>query len=155
MIRSGGGVGVLTFLALVVAAVLAAVPDDASAATPRQNIASPSTSAKMICNREGQKDIAAALGGVRPSAVTTPRWSEQAYSCSYRYASGTVSLSVKELGTKAATVSYVSSLGRIAGRRADKLPLGQGAFWTTNGSVVVRKDTKVLFVDISRLNGAV
>ena len=73
------------------------------------------------------------------------------YSCRYVYANGAIALSVKELGTKAATVSYVSSLGRIAGRRADKLPLGQGAFWTTNGSVVVRKDTKVLLVDAANL----
>jgi hypothetical protein len=130
-------------------AVLVAVP--AGAAAPAAAIA-PSKSAKMICSGEAQKDIAAALGGVRPTAVSTPTWTGDVYACSYLYTSGAVALSVKELGTKQATSSYVAALARVLGRRADKLPLGQGAFWTTNGSVVVRKDTKVLLVDTSHLN---
>src|SRR5207248_4451842 len=102
---------------------------------------------------EGQKDIAANLGGVKPAVVTAPTWSGDVYSCTYTYSSGAVALSVKELSTKRATTSYVTALRRFLGRRADKLPLGQGAFWTTNGSVVVRKDTKVLLVDTSHLTG--
>jgi hypothetical protein len=107
----------------------------------------------MICSAEGQKDIAANLGGVKPAVVTAPTWSGDVYSCTYAYASGGVGLSVKELASKWATTNYVTALARVLGRRGTKLPLGQGAFWTTNGSVVVRRDTKVLLVDASHLTG--
>ncbi len=82
-----------------------------------------------------------------------PTWNGQIYSCTYTYPNGAVSLSVKELGTKSATTAYPASLAHTLGRRTNKLTLGQGAFSTANGSVVVRKDTKVLLVDISRLTG--
>ena len=136
------------FVAAALAAVLVGVP---AGATARATAVVPSSSAKMICSSEGQKDIAANLGGVKPAVVTAPTWSGDVYSCTYAYTSGTIALSVKELGTRRATTSYVATLARVLGRRADKLPLGQGAFWTTNGSVVVRKDTKVLLVDTSHL----
>ena len=106
----------------------------------------------MICNREGQDDIAASLG-LKPTTVSPATWSGHVYSCSYRYPNGAVSLSVKELATKSATTAYFTSFAQVLGRRSNQLTLGQGAFSTTNGSVVVRKDTKVLFVDISRLTG--
>jgi hypothetical protein len=145
---------VRTFVvAAVFAGALLGVPAAASA-TAHTAATAPSKSAKMICSREAQNDIAASLGGVKPAVVTAPTWSHQVYSCSYLYPSGAVALSVKELGTKHATSSYVKSLADALGRRPDKLPLGQGAFWTTNGSVVVRKDTKVLLVDTSHLTSA-
>ena len=37
------------------------------------------------------------------------------------------------------------------GRRPDAVSFGEGAFITTNGSVIVRKDFKVLDVDVSKL----
>ena len=37
------------------------------------------------------------------------------------------------------------------GKKRDLQGLGQGAFQTTDGSIVVRKDWKVLLVDISGL----
>jgi hypothetical protein len=37
------------------------------------------------------------------------------------------------------------------GRRPEVVSFGQGAFITTNGSVIVRKDYKVLDVDVSQL----
>jgi hypothetical protein len=138
------------FVAAALVVVVVGVPVGASATASTAAVA-PSRSAKMICSREAQKDIAVTLGGVKPTVVTQPTWSAQVYSCTYMYTSGAVALSVKELGTKRATTSYVTSLARVLGRRPDKLPLGQGAFWTTNGSVVVRKDTKVLLVDTSHL----
>jgi hypothetical protein len=140
----------LVVMAVAFASVLfaAGVPGQASA-TARS--AAPSKSAKMICSAEGENDIAAALGEVKPALVTPPTWSGGVYSCTYLYSSGPVALSVKELATRRATTDYMGSLARVLGRRAEKLPLGQGAFWTTNGSVAVRKDTKVLFVDTSHL----
>jgi hypothetical protein len=141
----------LTFVAMVLAGALVGIPAVAFA-TARAPQMQPSKSATMICSDEGQKDIAAALGGTKPVSVTTPTWSDnRIYSCTYVYPSGAVTLSVKELPTKSATKSYFASLSQSLGRQGTKLPLGQAAFRTTNGSVVVRKDTKVLLVDVSRL----
>src|SRR5438552_1649047 len=48
----------------VLAAVLVGVPAGASA-TAHPAAVAPSRSAKMICSGEGQKDVAAALGGAK------------------------------------------------------------------------------------------
>ena len=140
----------LAVTAAVLVGILTAVPSVASA-SPRATLQSPSKSAKMICSREGQKDIAISLGGAKPTIVTASTWRDHVYSCTYMYPSGPVSLSVKELGTHSATNIYVAALAQALGRRSDRLPLGQAAFWTTTGSVIVRKDTKVLLVDTSHL----
>ena len=109
-----------------------------------------STSAKMVCAPEAQQDIAESLG-VTQTQVTSPRWVDRVYSCNYVYPDGEISLTVKELRDASATLSYFKQLGSRLGQRADALALGDGAFITTDGSVVVRKDYKVLEVDISHL----
>ncbi len=110
----------------------------------------PSEPAKMICEKEAREDIAASLG-VEPTRVSTPTWNEQVYSCQYVYADGVISLSVKELADAGATTGYFEQLAKDLGRRPEDIELGQGAFATTNGSVVVRKDFMVLDVDVSAL----
>ena len=75
------------------------------------------------------------------------------YSCQYVYPSGVVSLSVKELKDASATKRYFEKLGNALGRRPGKLALGGGGFTAMDGSVVVRKDFKVLDVDVSKLSG--
>ncbi len=79
-----------------------------------------------------------------------PTWVTNLYSCDYQYAGGTVTLSVKELFGGRDTTGYYNSLARMLGN-VDTIALGQGGFFTTSGSVVVRKDNKVLEVDTSRL----
>ncbi len=56
-------------------------------------------------------------------------------------------LSIQELSSWKQTYAYFDSLGRSLGRVRPLANLGQGAFQTTDGSVVVRKDWKVLVVD--------
>ncbi len=109
----------------------------------------PSEIAKMVCAHEAQKDIAETLG-VR-ATVSTPVWKNHTYSCRYQYADGSFALSVKELSSWPQTIAYFTAIGSNEGR-TDTIPnLGQGAFQTRNGSTVVRKDWKVLTVDISGL----
>ena len=110
----------------------------------------PSQSAKMVCEPEAQRDIAEGIG-VTPTQVTSPTWVDRVYACNYVYPGGVISLSVKELGDLSATVSYFDQLGSRLGERPDPPALGDGAFVTSDGSVVVRKDYKVLDVDISHL----
>jgi hypothetical protein len=110
----------------------------------------PSKSAQMVCAPEAQKDIAKFLG--QPTtAVTTPTWLDHLYSCRYAYANGVIGLSVKELSNKSQTSAYFSSMQGQFGQQEKLKGFGQGAFVTTNGSLVLRKDYKVLVVDTSGL----
>ena len=110
----------------------------------------PSSSAKMVCAREAQRELANVLG-VSPVSPVSPTWVAHLYSCQYVYANGTIALSVKEVSNRAQTTAYYDSLGQRLGRTGGLNGLGQGAYTTTNGDVVVRKDYKVLLVDISGL----
>ncbi len=110
----------------------------------------PSKSARMVCGSEAQKEMATALG-VTPTTVTQPTWSDHVYACQYVYPGGTLSLSVKELDSADQTKSYFAQQGVRLGRRPGTISIGQGAFTTADGSLVLRKDWKVLVVDVSKL----
>jgi hypothetical protein len=104
----------------------------------------------MVCSPKAQREIAQTLGV--QAVVSAPTWIDHAYSCRYRYSDGEFVLTVKELSSWAQTLAYFAALGREQGRTAANVPaLGQGAFQTDNGSMVVRKDWKILNVDISGL----
>ena len=94
---------------------------------------------------------AGALPTVTTAHVSTPTWQDHLYSCTYGYPhsspSGSFTVSVKELSSWAETYAYFDSLAATKGKSRDLEALGQGAFQTTDGSVVVRKDWKVLLVD--------
>jgi hypothetical protein len=85
------------------------------------------------------------------ATVGTPTWVDDVYACEYVYPTGTITLSVKELTNEAATTAAYTSFATKLGRRPDVVTFGQGAFITTNGSVIVRKDFKVLDVDVSKI----
>ena len=143
-----------TLLALTACGLVIALGGPAAASTSAAAAqARPSEIAKMVCASEAQDDIATNLGNVQPTTVTTPTWKDSVYSCLYVYPSGAVTLSVKELRNAAATTRYFEKLGDTLGRRPGKLALGDGAFTAKDGSVVVRKDFKVLNVDVSQLTG--
>jgi len=111
----------------------------------------PSTSSKMVCG-EAKGDIAASLG-VKPTRITTPTWVDHVYSCSYVYPNGSFTLSVKEVDGIANAAAYFRSLKTTLGVEpgAEAPTLGQGAFVTKDGGLVVQKDNKVLTVDVSKL----
>jgi hypothetical protein len=109
----------------------------------------PSASSKMICQKEAQIDIASSLG--LKATVSTPTWIDDVYSCKYVYPDGTVTLSVKELLNAQQTTAAYKAFGTKLGKRPEIVSFGEGAFITTNGSVIVRKDFKVLDVDVSKL----
>jgi hypothetical protein len=111
--------------------------------------ATPSAAAKMVCAREAQNELAAVIG-VRTTQPVVPTWSDHIYSCRYTYHKAVMVLSVKELSSKAETDAYFTSLKHRLGQAQD---LGESAFTTKNRSLVVRKDYKVLLVDISGLPG--
>jgi hypothetical protein len=110
----------------------------------------PSTISKMVCRPEAQHEIAEVLG-VKPVTISTPTWIDHLYSCRYEYASGSFALSVKELSSWGQTLAYFHGLASQFGSPRTLTNLGQGAFSENDGSVVVRKDWKVLTVDITGL----
>jgi hypothetical protein len=112
--------------------------------------ATPSKSAQMICSPEAQQALLASATGVRTTQPVTPTWKDDLYSCRYVYGTAVMVLSVKELANKSDTDEYFLSLTRQLGV-ARTVPLGQSAFVTRDGSVVVRKDYKVLLIDMSKL----
>jgi hypothetical protein len=111
--------------------------------------ATPSASSQMICSAEAKKAIAASLG--MTATVSKPTWIHDVYACNYAYKNGVIALSVKELANAAQTTQEFNAFGAKLGRRPDAISFGQGAFITTNGSVIVRKDYKVLYIDVSKI----
>ena len=98
----------------------------------------------MVCAHEAVGEIDSALG--EKATVSEPVWTDHRYSCRYGYPTGSMGISVKELSSWTQTKQYFNSLATTLGKSRDLPGLGQGAFQTTDGSVVVRKDWKVLLV---------
>jgi hypothetical protein len=109
----------------------------------------PSVISKMVCGDEAQQKINLVLGVT--AHVTKPTWVDDVYSCRYVYPNGSFTMSVKELSSWTQTVDYFHSLQTTLGDTGSLGNLGQGAFTAKNGSVVVRKDWKVLDVAIAGL----
>ena len=126
---------------------------NASAESPRPAGKSPSAIARMVCAEEAAGEIAQVVGA--KASVTAPTWADHLYSCGYHYSEGTMVLSVKELSSWTQTYAYFDKLAETLHKTAPVKGLGQGAFVVGDGSVVVRKDWKILLVDISGLHGMV
>ena len=120
-----------------------------TAETPKPASSTPSPIATMICRNEAIQEIDSAVG--EKATVSPPTWAEHLYSCQYGYPSGSMEISVKELSSWAQTKAYFRSVGVQMGDTRTIQNLGQGAFQTTDGSMVVRKDWKVLLVDVANL----
>jgi len=112
----------------------------------------PSKSAKMVCEKEARDDIAATLG-VKETSVTTPTWvrAQHLYSCTYVYPKGRLTLHVKELVDEKGTTAYFNGVKEKFGTIQELEGLGQGAWILKNSNVLVRKDYKVLVVDVHAL----
>ena len=131
-------------------ALLVAAPGGAGAARkPLPAGPRPSQLAKMPCQPKAQRELADVLG--LSGTVVDIAWVHHRYSCVYRYPDGAFSVSIQELSSWPQTFSYYRGLGRTYGNARSLRNLGQGAFQTTDGSVVVRKDWKVLLVNVAGL----
>jgi hypothetical protein len=110
---------------------------------------SPSLIALMVCRPKAQREINGVLGVT--ATVTDRTWVGHKYSCRYGYRNVSFELSVKELSSWTQTLAYFHGLGAQLGDPQPLANLGQGAYRTSGGDVVVRKDWKVLLVDVSGL----
>jgi hypothetical protein len=109
----------------------------------------PSVSSKMVCQSEASDEIASSLG-MHQTRITTPTWNDHVYSCTYVYPNGSFTLSVKEMSSTAETTAYFDGYKKSLGVAQNLFGLGQGAFIAKNNDVIVRKDYKVLFVDVAK-----
>jgi hypothetical protein len=112
--------------------------------------ANPSKSAKMVCTDEVVGDLTDNLG-VKATRVTTPTWKDHVYSCAFVYPKGSFVLSTKELVSEQTTTDFFNAQKQKLGVKQNLYGLGQGAFLAKNDDVVVRKDYKVLLVDIQKV----
>lgn len=110
----------------------------------------PSAPAAMICGAE----IAGGLADLLDLPVTprgTAVWRDHVYTCTYRLPVGPLVLSVTESPSPASAVG-VFNLQRAKLRAARAIPdVGQPAYASADGNVLVRKDNFTLRVDATRL----
>ena len=112
----------------------------------------PSKISAMVCSHEANKKFNTVLG--ESGVVTSVHWdvSNHTYSCTFEYPSGgAMTLSVKELSSWQETKAYFNQQKTAQGNAGSIGNLGQGAFRTNDGSILVRKDWKVLDVNITGL----
>jgi hypothetical protein len=109
----------------------------------------PDKSAQMICSTKLETATAKALG--LSARISKPVWHDDLYSCDFVYPTGTITLSLKELGSTAATIAYFTQQKATLGNAGDVAALGQGAFQPPDGSMVVRKAWGVLTVGVAGL----
>ncbi len=109
----------------------------------------PDKSAQMICSKRLEIATAKALG--ISATITTPRWHDALYSCTFVYPTGSIHLSLKELGSKAQTIAYFNKQKAVLGNAGNVEALGEGAFQPPDGSMVVRKAWGVLTVGVADL----
>ncbi len=122
----------------------------AAAAPAKSAAAAPSASAAMVCSADVRKDITTVLASRQvPAGKST--FVNHLFTCSYRLPIGTLVLLVQESPDAAATSTYFAALRQQLGKTADLAGLGEGAYGTDTGTVVVRKDNDVLRVDATDL----
>jgi hypothetical protein len=121
-------------------AVVTALPD------------APSPQAEMVCAPEAQQDIQDLIGVV-PTAVGPIQYANHTSTCRYAYANGAFTLVVQDLPNDITTTkTYEALAGRLGKIDSIDLPDAQ-AFTTNDGSIVLRRDTKVMLVDVTQLPG--
>lgn len=129
----------------------APAPAAASAAPAPAPADGPSEQAAMLCSDEAKEDIALALG-VDPTSVGPLKYADHTTTCRYAYPNGSFTLVVQDLNDALSTTrayeAYATKLGRT---QTYDLEPGVEAFLTAGGSAVLRKDYKVLLVDVGAL----
>ncbi len=110
----------------------------------------PSLPAQIVCQYEAQEDIERVLG-VAAAQVGPSTYANHVSSCRYRYPDGSFDLTVRDLPDPQATDALYAELATQRGHVRDLRLPGATAFVATDGSVIMRKDTQVLTVDVTGL----
>ena len=123
----------------------------ATQSTPSAQAApGPSPQARQVSEDEAEEDIALTLG-VKATTVGPPTYAAGTSTCRYTYPRGGFTLSVQDLPDVPGTARAYDAVGARMGHVQDIDLQGARAYTTTNGSVVMQKDTKVLLTDVTDL----
>jgi hypothetical protein len=125
----------------------------APASTAAAAAAKPSAPAAMICSAEIRSDIATVLA-VKQLPRGTSTFVNGLFTCRYALPMGPLVISVQESPDSAATTGYFQALRQRLGKTADVADLaglGEAAYGSSDGAVVLRKDHDVLRVDATGL----
>jgi hypothetical protein len=141
---------------LLLAGCAAASSDTGAAAAPSSPAPSgtsgdaPSPTAAMICGDEVVGDVTAALSlSSRPATQAT--WTDHVYTCRYSLPTGPLVLAVKESPDRASAADYFGGQQQQLGETTAISGLGERAYQTATGTVVVLKDALTLVVDATAL----
>jgi hypothetical protein len=122
--------------------------------SPHADTASgPSVSSRMICGAEIRRDVVTMLA-LHPAPSTTTTWAGHLYTCTYHLPAGPLVLSVEESPNVTSGTAYFNALRQ---RLAPTHPLtglaslGESAYDTSGGMVVVLKDGKTLQINATGL----
>jgi hypothetical protein len=122
-----------------------------SSAQPSADVqAPPSQTAAMVCGDDVVGDVSRALSLTAPPA-TSSTWADQLFTCTYSLPMGPLVLSVKESPDPATAVAYYEARRAELGETAPAAGLGERAYATPTGTVVVIKDAMTLTVDATGL----
>jgi hypothetical protein len=125
--------------------------DASTAAPPASSSAQPpSATAAMICGDDVVGDVSRALALPAPPSVRSS-WADQLFTCDYALPMGPLVLSVEESPDPAAAGQFFEAQRRRLGGTASAAGLGERAYTTPTGTVVVVKDAMTLIVDATGL----
>jgi hypothetical protein len=113
-------------------------------------VSEPSKAAKMVCTGDVRDEVKTVLKLSSPAPISTS-WQDQLYTCTYALPMGKMVLSVKESAGKPAAVAYFQALRTRLGSTQPAPGLGEQAYATKTGTVVVLKDNTTLRVDTTGL----
>jgi hypothetical protein len=124
-------------------------PSD-SASTGALATSAPSAAAKMICGDDIQGKVRQVLK-LSNDAPTRTSFVDHIYTCTYTLPEGPLVLSVHDSASKAAAGAYYTALRPTLGPTNGLPGLGEHAYGTSRGTVVVLKDSQTLVVDATAL----
>ena len=125
--------------------------DAAASAPPASSSAQPpSATAAMICGDDVVGDVSRALALPAPPSVRST-WADQLFTCDYALPMGPLVLSVQESPDPAAAGQFFEAQRGRLGETAPAAGLGEHAYATPTGTVVVVKDAMTLTVDATGL----
>ena len=133
----------------------AATPAPATAARPTTTPATaagagPTATALMVCGSDISTKITQILRLDRP-ASTHSTFTAGRFTCTYDLPVGPLVLAVQQSPTKAQANTYFRTLRPTLGLTEDQPGLGEHAYSTPTGTIVVIKDNQTLTVDATAL----
>lgn len=110
----------------------------------------PSVAAQMICSDDIMGKVKQVLK-LRSTPATHTTFVDQRFTCTYDLPMGPLALSVKDSPGKPAAGAYFTALRPTLGATESLIGLGEKAYGTSTGTVVVLKDSQTLRVDATGL----